>query len=132
MATLVIGGRSFEIAPYMIGALRQAAPIIDVINASFLTWEEKAAAAAENNSAADLVAGMLDSIEPLVAFMAIGLQRDDPKLTAEALEKMVGIGDAAALATAYREILAESGFTPKGEAKAPPAKPRRRGASTSN
>lgn len=114
MATLVLGGRSFEIAPYKLGSLRKAAPHIDAINASI-----RAAEASAKDEADLSIAGMFEDTEHVVAVLAIGLQKIDPDLTPEALDDMIGPSDMPALAAALRDILAESGLAPKGEAKAP-------------
>lgn len=128
MATIVIGGQSYEIAPYKLGALRKAAPHIDAINASVKSLQDAAVESAPTEvSGGDdpenddfTIVGMFENTEHIVAVLAIGLQKIDPTLTPEALEDMIGINDMPALAVALRDILAESGLAPKGEAMAPP------------
>jgi hypothetical protein len=127
MATLVIGGRSFEIAPYKLGALRKAAPHIDAINASVQELEGDDAEAA-----APTITGLFENTEHIVAILAIGLQKLDPALDAAALDDMIGPEDMPALGIALRDILAESGLAPKGEAQAPAQPTEVAGASTSN
>lgn len=107
MATLIIEGRSFEIAPYKLGSLRRAAPHIDAINAAI--------------NSIDSLEGMMENLEHVVAVLSVGLVRVDPTLTPEALGDMVGMDDMPALRDALREVLQESGLTPKGEATAPTA-----------
>lgn len=114
MATLVIGGRSYEIAPYKLGALRKAAPHIDAINASVQAMETDGSDVASGG-----IVGLLENTEHIIAIVAIGLQKIDPALTAEALDDMIGPDDMSALGVALRDILAESGLAPKGEATAP-------------
>jgi len=126
MATLALGGRSFEIAPYKLGALRRAAPHIDAINASVQALGDGA------DGAPGTITGLLENTEHIVAILAIGLQKIDPELTAEALDDMIGPEDMAALGTALRDVLAESGLAPKGEAKAPSEPTQAAGASTSS
>ncbi len=125
MASLVIAGRSFEIAPYKLGALRRAAPHIDAINASI-----NAASLADDGVMS--ITGLFENTEHIVAVIAIGLQKLDATLTAEALDDMIGADDMPALGVALRDILAEAGLAPKGEAGAPiePIEPV--GASTNN
>ena len=107
MATLTIEGRSFEIAPYKLGALRKAAPHIDAINAAL--------------GSLDTLEGMMDNMEHVVGVLSIGLAKIDPALTPDALADIVGIEDMKALGDALRDILQESGLAPKGEATAPTA-----------
>ncbi|MDB5582926.1 MAG: hypothetical protein JWR80_8102 [Bradyrhizobium sp.] len=106
MATLIIGGRSFEIAPYAIGRLRRAAPHIDALNALAATGRAPEAGG---------VTGLLENTGHIVAILAIGLERVDPSLTAGALGCMIGPDDMAGLGFALGEILAESGLGPKEE-----------------
>lgn len=107
MAKLTLAGRSFEIAPYKLGALRKAAPHIDAINASALTI--------------DSIEGLIENAAHIVAIVSIGLVKIDPTLTEEALEDMVGADDMGALGAALRDIMTEAGLAPKGEATAPEA-----------
>lgn len=107
MAKLDIMGRSFEIAPYKLGALRKAAPHIDAIN--------------NTAGALTTVAGMVESQQHTLAVLLIGLQKIDPSITAEMLDEEVGIEDIPALIEAFRQIMQESGLSPKGEAPAPVA-----------
>ena len=127
MATLVIGGRSFEIAPYKLGALRKAAPHIDAINASVQAMETDGSDVVSGG-----IVGLLENTEHIIAIVAIGLQKIDPTMTAEALDDIIGPDDMSALGIALRDILAESGLAPKGEAMAPPEPTETAGASTTN
>ena len=106
MATLVIDGRSFEIAPYKLGALRKAAPHIDAINASAHSIES--------------IEGLMENAAHIVAILAIGLGKIDTSLTEDMLDDMIGADDLAAIGVTLRDILVESGLAPKGEASAPP------------
>jgi hypothetical protein len=115
MASLVLGGRSFEIAPYKIGALRKAAPHIDAINASVQAMQ-----ADGGDGVSGGIVGLLENTENIIAVIAIGLQKIDPTLTVDALDDIIGPEDMPALGTALRDILVESGLAPKGEAMAPP------------
>ena len=114
MAELKIGGRSFEIAPYKLGALRQAAPHIDAINASVKSLK----AVEPSDDEAPSIVGLFENTEHLMAILAIGLQKIDPACTAEWLDEVVGPEDMPAIGVAFRKILAESGLVPPGEAKA--------------
>ena len=107
MTTLAIMGRSFEIAPYKLGALKLAAPHIDAMNAI----------------ARDIgtMEGAADSAVHMLAVLAIGLQKLDPTLTAEYLEEQIGFDEMAEIGRAVKDLLAESGLAPKGEAQAPSA-----------
>jgi hypothetical protein len=105
MATTIIAGRSFEIAPYKIGALRKAAPHIDAINASA--------------TSIDSIEGLIENATHIVAIIAIGLGKVDAALTPEALDEMIGADDIQSLGVTLREIMVESGLAPKGEAMAP-------------
>jgi hypothetical protein len=78
MATLTIGGRSFEIAPYKLGALRQAAPHIDAINAA---------------ASIETIEGLMENAEHIVAILGIGLRKIDASLTPEALDDLIGADD---------------------------------------
>lgn len=102
MATITIKGRAFELAPYMIGSMRRAAPFVDRINAR---------------------AGTLATLEhifengrDLCEVVAIGLGKIEPAMTADAIEDQLGFEDMMALAQAYKEIMREAGFAPKGDA----------------
>ena len=117
MATVTFAGRSFEIAPYKLGALRKAAPHIDAINAG---------------ASIETIEGLMDNAEHIVEIIAIGLVKIDPALTAAALDDLIGVDDMPVLGTAFRDILAEAGLTPKGEAKAPTKRAKAAGASTTS
>jgi len=117
MVSVTLAGRSFEIAPYKLGALRKAAPHIDAIN----------------SAAGDIttIAGMMESAAELVAVLAIGIAATDPTVTADTLLDALGVDDLPALYTALTELLRESGLAPKGEATAP-SEPATVGASPSS
>lgn len=95
MAMITLLGRDFDVAPYKIGTLRQAAPIIDRINANITDTSLTAL----TNSAGDLC-----------AFLAIGIGKLDPSVTAATLEDELGIDDLPTLRAAFLTILAASGF----------------------
>ena len=105
MATVTILGRSFEIAPFKLGALKLAAPHIDAINAT--------------SGALTTMEGMIASAEHTIAILAVGLSKLDPTLTVEKLTEEIGFEDFPLISRAVSEILSESGLAPKGEAKAP-------------
>ena len=108
MAKLTLSGVDYEIPFYKLGALRQAAPILDKIKDSV------AASSAENATS------MMNEI---VAVLAIGLVKLDAKLTAEYLaDELVGVADFPEVRRAFFDLMRESGMgsTP-GEATAPPA-----------
>ena len=104
MARLEIGGRAFELAPYKLAAMREAAPHIDAINATaggLSTFE-----------------GMTAAARSIVEVLCVGLRRMDPALDADAVEEMLDLSDMPKLQTALREVLEESGLKPSGEAEA--------------
>lgn len=103
MAVITLLGRDFDVAPYKIGTLRQAAPIIDRINGSIT-----------DNS----LTALTNSAGDLCAFLAIGIGKLDSSVTAETLEEELGIGDLPDLRAAFLTILAASGFEMK-EGNAP-------------
>ena len=107
MARLDIMGRSFEIAPYKLGALRKAAPHIDAINITA--------------GALTSVEGMMESQHHTLAVLLIGLQKVDPSITAEMLDDEVGLDDIPSLVSCFQTIMIESGLAAPGEAKAPSA-----------
>ena len=117
MVKVSLLGREFDIAPYKLGDMRRAAPIVDRMNGA---------------------AGSLSTLEggvefagELAAFVAIGLSRIDPTLTVEALEDQLGMDNVRELQVAFQAILRASGLTP-GEAKAPSASAEQDGASPSS
>lgn len=116
MARLTIAGREFDIAPFKLGALKRAAPTIDRIN------ERLGVFSMANASMEQL----LDNADDLVQVLGIGLAKIDPECTAEWLGEAAGFQDIPALAKAYTELMAESGFShgggeAPGEAPAPAA-----------
>ena len=124
MAHLEIGGRAFELAPYKLAAMRQAAPHIDAINATA--------------GALSTFEGMAVAARSIIEVLCVGLRRVDETLTADAVEEMLDLSDMPKLQTALREVLEESGLRPSGEAEASSApaaekvSPRKsRGSSTS-
>jgi len=104
MARVVISGRAFDLAPYKLAHLRQAAPFIDRINAT--------------QGALTSVEGMVGSAADFLGVLAVGLTRIDPALTLDALQEMVGLSDITALRDGFMEVLVESGMI-AGEAAAP-------------
>lgn len=107
MAKITLMGRDFDVAPYMIAELEEAAPFIDRINAT-------------PGSVTSVTGGVAATVD-LIGFLAVGLSRVDPALTADEIKKRVGLADIAAMQTAFNEILTDSGLGAKGEAMAPSA-----------
>jgi hypothetical protein len=114
MAKVTVAGRDFEIAPFKIGAMRRAAPFIDRINKRAADFMKDKPIEGEIPK----IEGLPDLLCDIIAIVAIGLERIDPAMTAEALEDEIGFSDMAAMRIAYTEILAESGMN-QGEAQAP-------------
>jgi hypothetical protein len=109
MAKVTLMGREFDIAPYKIGQLRKAAPIIDRMNA-------RVAGLAS-------VSGMVEAAADMIDFLWIGLVRLDPTITLDQLNDEIGMGDLPAIRDAVLAVMTESGLK-SGEAKAPvPAAP---------
>ena len=104
MARVIISGRAFDLAPYKLAQLRQAAPFIDRINAS--------------QGALTSVEGMVSAAGDFLGVLAVGLARIDPSLTLTVLEEMIGLDDVPALRDGFMEVLQESGMI-AGEAPAP-------------
>jgi hypothetical protein len=106
MATLTLAGVEYVIAPYKLGALRKVAPILDKI-------KDRGAEASASNAAE----GMTEIVEVL----AVGLQKLDPKLTADYIsDELVGVEDFPALRIAFFALMRESGMSSEpGEQKAP-------------
>lgn len=104
MAKLTLEGREYIIAPFKIGSLRRAAPIIDRINATA-------------NSLTTLE-GVFSSASDLIAVLAIGIEKLDPAMTGDVIEDMIGFGDMTMLRDAFQDVLREAGLI-SGEASAP-------------
>lgn len=147
--TLEIMGRSFEIAPYKLGALRRAAPHIDAVNRAarevFAGTEKAEAEIAERVKAGESEDSVrqevmlrhsftefLGPIDHIAAIVAIGLQKIDPALSADYLLDNLDTSDMPQLAAAMRDILRESGTRSSGEVTAPSAQDAAEGASSSN
>jgi len=105
MAKVTLMGRHFDVAPYMIAQLEEAAPFIDAINAA--------------PGSVTTVTGGVKATVDLIGFLAVGLSRLDPEMTAEHIKAHVGFGDIAVMQQAFTDILADSGMGAKGEAQAP-------------
>jgi len=105
MAKVVIAGVSYELAPYKLAQLKQAAPFIDRINAVA--------------GSLSTIEGMTDSACDFLGVLSVGLVKIDPALTLDALEEKVGLADITSLRDAFKAVLAESGLTSAGEAPAP-------------
>jgi hypothetical protein len=118
MAKLQIGDRVVEIAPYKIAQLRRAAPILDQINARMAEIAGKPEGVEDKLNELG-VAGMTEVVGLFLAFIAVGTEKSDAKLTAEALEEQFGIGDLPALQATFRDICTEQGMNQSGEATAP-------------
>ena len=130
MTKITLDGREFDIAPYKLGALRKAAPILDRINAA--------------SGSLDSMEVMFDSSADIIEVLAIGLVKCDPACgllsslgldqtatasrLAEAILDMVGFGELPMIQRAFVELMQESGLAPKGEATAPTAVPEAVGA----
>lgn len=111
---LEIGGRSFEIAPFMLAELEQAAPHIDRLNE--FEQEFKAHKLAKTQPPASL---SFKLARELVEIVAVGVSLIDPDWTAERIAKSVGPSFIQPLGVAVRDLLNASGLSPQGESKAP-------------
>ena len=96
MAKVHLMGRDFDVAPYMIDALEEAAPFIDAINAA--------------PGSVSTVVGGVKATTDLIGFLAVGLSRIDPELTAAHIKTKVGFADIATMQQAFTDILADSGM----------------------
>ncbi len=117
MATFILDGRDYDIAPFKIRELRLAAPHIDRINA-----------------ATDLasMAGIAEYTGEFIAVVSIGLQKIDPDLTAEEVEARMSYSELAALRGAFSAILTEAGLAPAGEIVADPGEASPKGSAKSS
>jgi hypothetical protein len=106
MAKITLLGRDFDVAPYKIGAMRKAAPFITRIN--------------ETAGSMTTLEGAVEAAGDMIGFLAIGLSKIDPTLTAEQLEEQIGLNDALDLQKAMIAVIKDSGLQ-TGEAKAPSA-----------
>jgi hypothetical protein len=114
MATITLDGRDFDLAPFKLGALRKAAPILDRINAA--------------SGSLDSMEVMVDSSADIIEVLAIGLVKIDPAMTAEAVLDIVGFDELPMIQRAFVTLMQESGLAPKGEAQAPAPTPEAVGA----
>ena len=113
MVTITLMGRDFDVAPYRIKQLRQAAPFIMAING-------KIGSLTSLEAAVDVSADMC-------GFLAIGMSKIDPTFTQDYLEDNVGLDAIVDLQKAVMDVLTASGLKP-GEAPAPSAEPAPQGA----
>jgi len=109
MVAITLMGRDFDVAPYKIGALRKAAPVIGRLSALM--------------DAEDKMQASFDGVGCMLEFLSIGLVKVDPTLTPSALEDMVGVEDIPDLLKAIKAVFAASGLggDDEGEAQAPSA-----------
>jgi hypothetical protein len=144
--TLTIGGRPYEVAPFMLRELRKAAPFVDSMNTLVKKIEGPALAAAKLARADAVEAGKPEaeaeadaqaaakavqpSMEDLFALsralceiIAVGLVKIDPKLDADWLEGQIDLSYLSSLQTGARALLRESGMSTRGEQPAPSSSP---------
>lgn len=118
MITIEIGGRSFDVPPFMLAELEAAAPHIDAMNEIEQEFARLRDAGKEPGAAL-----AMRLTRTLVEILAIGLANVDPEMTAEKIAKSVNFTFVGSLGQAVRELLKSSGLTPQGEAAAPSPRP---------
>jgi len=136
MVTINIGGREWELAPYKLGAMIDAAPFIDAQKERQALLELRAGVAimpgdegetlAEKIAklvAASTVAENMQNLADAVRILHVGIVKLDPSVTAKALiDDVDATPEAMAeLMAAVNSVLNKSGMRP-GEDKAPPKK----------
>lgn len=115
MAVVIeIGGRPFEIAPFMLAELELAADHIDRMSE---LEQEFARFRREGKVPPAKLAFQLT--RELVEIVAVGTVLIDPEMTADRISKSVDFSFLQPLGIAVRELLRLSGLAPEGEAKAP-------------
>lgn len=112
--TLEIGGRAFEVAPYKLRELRLAAPFIDQMNDLMAGIGN-----IEGEGGIPKLADMAALTRALCEILAIGLQKVDPKMDADALEAEVDFSFLPSLKEAIFALLRASGLARQGEVQAP-------------
>jgi hypothetical protein len=101
MATALIGGRTYSVAPFKLRELRRAAPHIDAVSAL---------AAAGRLST---VEGVAMAARDMLAVLAVGLDG----VSVDELEAQASLGDLAGLRETFDQVLLEAGLKrPEGEA----------------
>jgi hypothetical protein len=109
MATLTLGGRAYEIAPFRLRELRRAAPHIDRL--------------AGRRAPLDTVAAVAETAADMLAVIGCGL----PDEEAEALVARVSLAELEAVRAAFDQVMAEAGLkrgaSAPGEAPGAPAGP---------
>jgi hypothetical protein len=120
--TIEIGGRQFAVAPFKLGDLRRAAPFIDAMNGylkSEKDIERRNADLPPAEREAPALGDIANMTRALIEILAIAISKVDPAMTADAIEDQVDFSFIASLQEAIMAILAESGLSRAGEAKAP-------------
>ncbi|GHH09370.1 hypothetical protein GCM10008023_05970 [Sphingomonas glacialis] len=112
MAKLTVSGREYDIAPFKLGAMKAAAPIIERINATI---------AAKGDGGGTTLVDLTEMLGDFCAVLSIGLMKIDATLTPDHLEDELGFGDMPAIQAAFTAIMRESGLKSAGEVPAPAA-----------
>ena len=96
MTIIAILGREFDVAPYKLGAMRVAAPLIDRVNATA--------------GSLSTLEGLTASMQDIASVVSIGLVKLDPTLTPEYLVDQLGLDDMPALQRAFGDIIRDAGL----------------------
>lgn len=115
-----LGGRSYDMPPFMLAELEAAAPHIDRMNELFPEFQS---AILDKRSLPLTTQTQL--LRAMVEILAVGLRNVDPDMTAETIMRTVNFTFMGSLGTAVQELLRSSGMTALGEVKAPSARPRK-------
>ena len=109
MAQAVIGGVTYDIAPFKFKQLRAAAPYLDAVQAAF--------------AGAPTLQSAMDASADLLRIIAIGVGR--PDVTAETLEDAASVAEVIGLQGVFEAIVREAGLSAGEDRPAPaPAAPK--------
>lgn len=123
MATVIeIGGKSYDVPPFMLAELERAAPHLDVLN----ELEPEFRAARQGGKVPSLTT-QFRMLRAQVEILAVGIGLVDPSVTADQIMGQVNFSFIPSLGAAVNALMVSAGIQNAGEAKAP----RQRGAKAS-